>query len=287
MVNQRTHLDKDFFIGLDSDGCVFDTMGLKHMQGFFPALLEVFGLEQHHGTMKEAWEYVNLYSKDRGVVRFLGLSRVFQELASHPGVKHVAIPCLAALKKWMDNEPIISVPSFKKYALGKNDPILEKILAWSNRADELIKQKSGGIKPFRNARESIEKMNEIAEVQVVSLTPGAALSKEWENNGMQHLVRYIAGQEQGAKKDYLNRVAKGQYEDDKILMMGDAPGDYEAAKANKILFYPVITGKEERSWDRFYHEAFEKFVQGKFRGDYQEQLISEFNKQWLERPLSK
>ena len=38
-------------------------------------------------------------------------------------------------------------------------------------------------------------------------------------------------------------------------MVGDAPGDLKAAKANKALFYPINPGSEDASWKRFHDEA--------------------------------
>ena len=46
-------------------------------------------------------------------------------------------------------------------------------------------------------------------------------------------------------------AARGKYPDSKILMIGDAPGDYKAAKENGALFFPVVPGHENRSWKLF------------------------------------
>ena len=37
--------EKDFFVGIDSDGTAFDSMKIKHTFSFIPAAIEVFGLE--------------------------------------------------------------------------------------------------------------------------------------------------------------------------------------------------------------------------------------------------
>ena len=36
--------DKEFFIGIDSDGCVFDSMEPKHKECFCPAFINNFNL---------------------------------------------------------------------------------------------------------------------------------------------------------------------------------------------------------------------------------------------------
>ena len=45
-------------------------------------------------------------------------------------------------------------------------------------------------------------------------------------------------------------------------MIGDAPGDLKAARANDALFFPINPGHEDESWERFYEEAVHKFLAG-------------------------
>ena len=44
-------------------------------------------------------------------------------------------------------------------------------------------------------------------------------------------VELLCGQEVGSKEEILHLTAEGKYPGDHILMMGDAPGDMEAAHA--------------------------------------------------------
>jgi hypothetical protein len=67
-------------------------------------------------------------------------------------------------------------------------------------------------------------------------------------------------------------------------MVGDAPGDMEAARANGALFFPINPGKEELSWERFYREGFQRFVEGSYAGDYEAALIAEFETLLPETP---
>ena len=60
-------------------------------------------------------------------------------------------------------------------------------------------------------------------------------------------------------------------------MIGDAPGDYQAAMANAALFFPINPGAEEASWKRFYEEGIERFLGGTFVGEYQAELLAEFD----------
>ena len=67
-------------------------------------------------------------------------------------------------------------------------------------------------------------------------------------------------------------------------MIGDALGDFKAAKSNNALFYPINPGHEESSWQRFYEEGMERFLSGKFAGDYEKQLLEEFDSYLHEHP---
>ena len=84
------------------------------------------------------------------------------------------------------------------------------------------------------------------------------------------------GQEAGTKAFCIDQLKGIGFDDSNVLMVGDAPGDLEAAQNNGVLFYPILAGREKFSWDRFRNEAFGKFLDGNFRGEYQEKLITEF-----------
>jgi phosphoglycolate phosphatase-like HAD superfamily hydrolase len=119
---------------------------------------------------------------------------------------------------------------------------------------------------------------------VCSATPNAALQKEWEEHDISQFVQAICGQEAGSKKETLGQAKNFGYEENKVLMIGDAPGDMKAAKAVGALFFPINPGREEHSWERFYNEACDKFLKGDYAGDYEKQLIAEFDEYLPELP---
>jgi phosphoglycolate phosphatase-like HAD superfamily hydrolase len=119
---------------------------------------------------------------------------------------------------------------------------------------------------------------------VVSATPVEALVREWKEHDIAQYVSVIAGQEMGKKQLHLQLAANGKYASDHILMVGDAPGDLRAAKANDALFYPVNPGDEEASWERFYEEAVHKFLAEEYAGDYEAELIADFEAMLPETP---
>jgi hypothetical protein len=67
-------------------------------------------------------------------------------------------------------------------------------------------------------------------------------------------------------------------------MIGDAIGDMNAARDNGILFYPIIPGKEDKSWELFINEGLGKLSRGLYSGSYENKLLMEFRKFLPERP---
>ena len=235
---------------------------------------------------RETWEFVNLYSKTRGVNRFLALLETFHLLEHRPEVKArgMQIPDAGALKKWADMETKLGNPALGKYAEKVNDEFIDRVYAWSLQVNHDISTIVYGMPPFPFVKESLEKLTARADAIVVSQTPIEALIREWEENGIHSFVRMIAGQEYGTKTEHIALAAKGKYPDNKILMIGDAPGDFNAAKSNGVLFYPINPGHEEDSWERFYNEALDLFFNEKYAGKYEKKLIEEFEAFLPEKP---
>lgn len=277
---------KEFFIGIDSDGCVFDTMEIKQKEAFCPAFIKHYKLQKISKYAREVWEFVNLYSTTRGTNRFKALLRAIELLERRQEVKARGMKFLNmnSIAEWVKNESKLGNPALEKYAKEKNDEMINLTLDWSKEVNRVIAELVFDIPPFPFVKESLEKMKLKADLIVVSQTPGEALVREWEEHNIQNYVKVIAGQEYGTKAEHLKYAAKGKYPDDKILMIGDAPGDFQAAKSNNVLFYPINPGHEEASWQRFYEEALEKFFNGNFAGEYEQKLISEFESYLPENP---
>lgn len=271
--------DNEYFIGIDSDGCVFDTMEIKQKECFCPNFIKYFQLQTISKYARETWEFVNLYSKTRGINRFLALLEAVRLLEERAEVKarKATLPKLDALKKWVAQETSLGNPALETYAEKVNDPDIDRVLQWSKSVNADVADMVHGINPFPFVRESLETITQKADALVVSQTPVEALEREWKDNDIDSFVKVIAGQEYGTKTEHIALAAKGKYPDHKILMIGDAPGDMKAATTNGVLFYPVNPGHEEASWQRFYDEALNRFFNGSFAGTYQTQLIGEFN----------
>ena len=280
----------EFFIGVDSDGCAFDTMEIKHKECFGPNIIEYWGLQAVSKYAREAFEFVNLYSKWRGINRWPALKMVFDLLRERPEVqrRQAKVPEGKAIQAFMDSGCVTSDAGLKQFLAQTSDPRMAEellqALKWSEAVNATIARMVHDVPPFPYVRESLEKARPQADLMVVSATPGAALQREWEEHDIARHVEIIAGQEMGTKKEHLEFAAKGKYRGDHILMIGDAPGDMKAARANAALFYPVNPGREDESWQRFHDEALEKFIAGAYAGAYEARLIAEFDKLLPEAP---
>ncbi|MDR3181483.1 MAG: HAD family hydrolase [Planctomycetaceae bacterium] len=284
----RYQSQHSFLIGIDSDGCAFDTMELKHKECFVPNTIKYWNLQGVSKYAREAFEFVNLYSKSRGINRFPALIETLTWLKKRPEVQRrgVKIDIPQSLIDWTARETKLGNPALQAEVERNPDPGLKQTLEWSlavNKTVDFIVDK--GVPPFPFVRESLEKMKGKADVLVVSATPLDALQREWDEQNISQYVSVICGQEHGTKKEHLAKAQHiGNYAANRILMVGDAPGDYKAAAANGALFFPINPGAEEASWQRLHDEGLDKFFAETFAGAYQQELLEDFNRRLPEKP---
>jgi phosphoglycolate phosphatase-like HAD superfamily hydrolase len=274
----------DFLVGIDSDGCVFDSMELKHKECFVPCFVNHFGLQGVSKYAREAAEFVNLYSKSRGANRFPALVEQLDWLRRRPEVKArgIDVPKLQGLIDWMARETKHGNPTLEKAVAETGDEDLKLVFAWSIAVNKMISDMVRDVPPFPHVRECLEKFAERADMIVCSQTPNAALEAEWKEHDIVKYVVAICGQEIGSKKESLANAKL--YPPNHTLMLGDAPGDYKAAIANNCLFFPINPGSEEASWRRLRDEGIPRFFEGTFAGEYQKELLDEFDTYLPEKP---
>lgn len=281
-VAQLRNLPKkhDFFIGFDSDGCVFDTMELKHKECFCPAMIKHMRCQPVSKAAREVWDFVNLYSKTRGCNRFLAIQHFRDLLQEREDVQVRGFQPLELkeLDAWIERETKLGNPALEAEVIENGSEELHIILDWSREVNARVEDMVSGMTPFPCVMDVLKAGRQKADMIVVSQTPLEALEREWEENGMTPYVGLIAGQEHGTKAEHIQFATEDKgYGADRVLMVGDAPGDQKAAEANGALYYPIIPGQEEMSWSRLRDDALDKFFAGTFAGDYQQQLISEFD----------
>ena len=269
-----------FFIGIDSDGCVFDSMEVKQKEFFIPNALKYFDLYPISKILRKTWEFVNLYSIYRGGNRFISIIKVFELLKENKEIIETGykLPDLTSLKEWVKTETKLGNATLRKYFEANYNPELEKVVLWTEAVNSEISQWLRKIPPFPHALEAIKVVAPLSDLVIVSQTPLDALHREWEEHDLKKFVRVIAGQEHGTKSEHIALAAKSKYPDNKILMIGDALGDLDAARNNGILFFPVIPGKEDQSWEKFLLEGLGKFLNGTYYGDYESGLLDAFSR---------
>ena len=277
---------QSFFVGIDSDGCVFDSMEIKHKECFIPNIIKYWKLQAISKYARAAAEFVNLYSKWRGINRFPALTKTLELLRDWPEAmrRGAAIPDVTSLQAWIDSGATLGNPALETEVAKTGDPVLKQALEWSRAVNRAIADMVEGVPPFPWFRACAEKLVSQADIICVSATPGEALEREWQEHDIAKYAALIAGQEMGSKKEHLKIAAGGKYPKDCILMIGDAPGDLAAARANGALFFPVNPGHEEESWERFFREGIERFFNHTFSGSYEDSLIEEFEKLLPEEP---
>lgn len=266
---------KNFLICIDSDGCAIDTMDIKHIKCFGPCMVKEWNLEEWESPILNRWNEVNLYTLTRGINRFKGLALALIEINE----KYKKIDGIDEFVKWTNETKELSNESLENIIEKNNSICLKKALAWSKAVNESINLLSDDEKrPFEGVAEGIKEAKKIADVAIVSSANEQAVLDEWKEHGLLEHVDIVLTQNIGSKAYCISKLIEKGYKRDNILMVGDALGDYEAAKVNEVLYYPILVKKEKESWERFLSEALDKFTNNTYMDKYQEQVVNEFEK---------
>jgi len=268
-----------FFVGIDSDGCAMDAMDIKHQECFTPATIRHWSLQPVSTLARETALFVNLGSVTRGLNRWLALRQVLDLLRDRVEVaeRGVVIPDYPELTDFIDSPYPLSDSGLAAWAAANPSATADRMIAWGNAVNTAIADMVHGCGPFPGVLEAVRAMQGRVDQMTVSATPIDALRREWAEHGLAAYMQVIAGQEMGSKAEHVQLAAVGKYPSDHILLIGDAPGDRDAAAKVGCLYYPILPGREKESWHRFTAEALPRFLAGEFAGAYQRSLIEEFN----------
>ncbi len=260
----------DVLVAIDSDGCVFDSMTIKQ-RVFHDGIIEFWGLESEAENARKICEWVGLFSPWRGLNRFQLILKIFQGLEEFLPRFGKKLP-IKPLEVFVGSGVALSMTELAKH----NDAKLKSVYDWSAEMSRRIANLPP-IPMFDEVFQCLENVREVADAIVVSQTTEDALVREWRHAGIEHFVDVIAGAELGSKAESLALSMKGRYAPDQVLMVGDAPGDLEAARAVGCLFFPIIPGDEVASWVELRETGIGRVLNGAFVGEYQDDLISRFN----------
>ncbi len=265
------------FVGIDSDGCVFDTMEAKQKDFFHPAIIRHWKLEAIEPQVRAAAEFTYLHSVYRGLNRFLGLCKTFELLNDWPEAHDYAtLPNPADLRIYCDSGLPLSNATLQTEAARTGSSLLAAVLVWSLELNIDIDQNMPDPPPFQGSEDALKLISARSDVIVISQTQATALLKDWYRDNLDRYVSVIAGPELGSKIDHFTMAAVDRYSPKAILMIGDAPGDMATAEAIGCNFFPINPGHEIESWQCFIDEAYSEFLAGGFSLKYQQQLNHTF-----------
>ena len=259
---ERKH---DFLVCVDSDGCVMDTMNCKHFHCFGPCMVAEWGLEAWVDAILERWNVINLFSMTRGINRFKGLAMALAEIHK----QYKPIVGIEALQHWADTAPALSNDGVAKAAAEATDAdaklVFEKALAWSKAVNAAIVELDESLKvPYEGAKEGLAAAHQFADVAMVSSANRDAVEEEWGKFGLLQHTDIVLAQDVGSKAACIARMLEFGYDKDKVIMIGDAPGDCDAAEKNGVHYYPILVNQEKGSWDEAVSTAFGKFQSGEY-----------------------
>ena len=267
----------EYLVCVDSDGCAMDTMNCKHIHCFGPCMVDQWQLDQWKDEILKRWNDINLFQMTRGINRFKGLAMALGEIHE----KYTPIEGIEALQNWAENSPALSNDAVAAAAAACEDPAgkkcLEKALSWSKAVNVSIVALPEEVKiPFVGAKEGLAQAHTFADVAVVSSANRDAVEEEWTNHKLLDHVDILLAQDCGSKAHCISEMLKFGYDPQKVLMVGDAPGDKDAADKNGVFYYPILVNREQESWENLQKEALARLEQGTYAGAYQEARNREF-----------
>ena len=255
----------DYLVCVDSDGCVMDTMNCKHFRCFGPCMVTEWGLEAWEAEILDRWNGINLFSMTRGINRFKGLANALKEIDG----KYKQIPGVDALVRWANTAATLSNDAVAKAAQEATDAdaklVLSKALSWSKSVNAAIVELDESLKvPYAGAKEGLAAAHTFADVAMVSSANRDAVEEEWGKFGLLEHTDIVLAQDVGSKAACIAAMLKFGYDKNKVIMVGDAPGDCDAAEKNGVHYYPILVNHEKESWEEAVAVAFGKLQAGKY-----------------------
>ena len=147
----------EWLVCIDSDGCAFDSMEIKHKECFIPNTINSWDLQYVSKYVRDAAEFVNLYSKWRGINRFPALIQVFDLLSGREETlrRGYQPPETTALRDWMKRESKQGEPALEAEVARTGDPVLTRTLSWSKAVNAAVGEIVRGVPPFPLVRDSL------------------------------------------------------------------------------------------------------------------------------------
>ena len=125
---------KEYLVAIDSDGCAFDSMGIKQRECFCPTMIGYFDLQPVAQAARECKDFADLFSKTRGANRHKTVVRILTELLPlHPIVKQrgFEVPEFEYYCQWVNNPDSLLSNAGLEQAIEATDS--EEAIGWWRR----------------------------------------------------------------------------------------------------------------------------------------------------------
>lgn len=262
----------DFLLCIDSDGTVIDAMNAKHLNCHGPAFINEWDLQEHKDEIQKIWNDINLFEETRGVNRFIALVKILKLLNG----KYLNEPNIDVLNQWVENTTNLSNKGLEDFLEKNHNPLLAKALQWSYEINKRIEKLSTADKPpFLGVEEFLSFAKGKVDIAVVSSSNMDAIYNEWGDHNLIQYLDVMTSQEIGTKGECVAQMISKGYRPDHVMMIGDANPDVDAAKENSSFFYPILTTREEYSWNQLQNKYFSLFINGEFR-NFQTEVLDLF-----------
>ena len=129
--------------------------------------------------------------------------------------------------------------------------------------------------PYAGAKEGLAAAHAFADVAMVSSANRDAVEEEWGKFGLLEHTDIVLAQDIGSKAACIAEMMKFGYDPNKVLMIGDAPGDCDAAGKNGVHYYPILVNHEKASWEEAVAVGFARLRSGAYP-EYGAQKKQEF-----------
>lgn len=265
----------DYLICIDSDGTAIDAMNVKHNRCHGPCFISEWGLKDHRDDIQEIWNEINLYNSTRGVNRYIALVEMLDRINGKYGVV-IKADELKTLKNWVNSAENLSNKGLEEEIRKDDSPILKKALKWSLAVNQTISRLTADDKkPFPGVKECLEYAYGKADMAVISSSNMGAICEEWDHHDMLKYIGVMTAQEIGTKGECIARMMQKGYDSNHVLMIGDAFPDLDAAKENRVYFFPILTRHEKESWEDLKAVYLDELLAGRY-GAHQEVFLKKF-----------
>jgi len=253
---------------LDSSGTVLDSMSARHSLAYFPAFAQSFFRGADPSALEEVWSFVALSSRSRSERRFRLLATAMRLAPRHPGIdsrypreEEIA----AALDQWIASSTKVSVSALEEAMRDRSSSeALVAAAIWSLDVDSRLSVIPPP-KAFSGVGEALRSLEGRARIVVAGEGQAAELERDWRRAGLlgssMGLGEMVFVGEDGGGLEEI-ALAAGSGDGSAVLVVGDSPADFEAARQTGAAFYPVRPGGESESWRLLSSDVFPAFLRG-------------------------